>query len=107
MVTIIILVLILIFVAGNILFNIAYSAPDKSLLEKYRSTVESSLSTLEITDKVKISDEQREKHIVARHLRIAHLLSKNLDSEGAISSINDGLDIYPENELEGVQIEEK
>lgn len=87
-----------IFVAGNVLFNIAYSAPTTAMLEEYRDVVKDSLDTLVVGKQVSVTagGDQAREHFVARHLRLAQMFAKAGDFENATKSLEDGLERYPD-----------
>ncbi len=67
-----------IFVAGSIHFNIAFTAPNKVSLGKYRKTSQESLATLVFSEKINlpVGDEEVKKETIARAIRLAQLLSQ-------------------------------
>lgn len=86
-----------IFVVGSILFNIAYSAPNRATLEKYRAVAERSLDTLVFGRNVNIdpTSEAAQKQFVARHLRLAQMFAAAGDFNNARASLEDALQRYP------------
>lgn len=90
---------LIILVARGILFNIAYSAPNKRLFERYRKLVQQSLDTLTVAGDVPSTarDKQRQEHYVARRLRLAQICASTWDFDGAREWLQDGLEQCPDN----------
>lgn len=87
-----------IFVAGTVMFNIAYSAPNRTMLEKYRAIAEESLCTLVVGQEALkvLDDETLRKHLVTRHLRIAQLFARCGDFANAKKYLADVVKQYPD-----------
>lgn len=87
-----------VFVAGNIHFNIAYTAPNQVTLEKYRKLAQESLATLVFSEKINlpVGDEGVRKETVARAIRLAQLLTRMGNFSGAEEQIALALKKYPD-----------
>lgn len=87
-----------VFVAGNILFNIAYTAPNRAALEKYRKIAQESLAILAFSEKINlpVSDEGVRKETIARAIRLAQLLTQMGNFSGAEEQISLALKKYPD-----------
>lgn len=86
-----------VFVAGNINFNIAYTALGRTALEKHRDIAQESLATLTFSEKISLpaSDEKVEEETIARAIRLAQLLTQMGNFSGAEEQILLALKKYP------------
>jgi len=87
-----------VFVAGNIHFNIAYTAPNRVTMEKYRKIAQESLATLSFSEKINLPmhDEGVRKETIARAIRLAQLLTQMGNFSGAEEQISLALKKYPD-----------
>jgi len=81
------------FLASNVFFNIAFSAPTKSSLDQSRVLVQRSLGTI-VVKGAPTGEAAREQQI-ARYLRLAQLLSEMKNFAGAKSYLDEALQDYP------------
>lgn len=81
------------FLASNVFFNIAFSAPTKSSLDQSRSLVQRSLNTI-VVKGAPTREAAREQQI-ARYLRLAQLLADMQNFAAAKSYLDEALQGYP------------
>lgn len=87
-----------VFVAGNIHFNIAYTALNRTTLEKHRKVAQESLATLTFSEKISlpVDDEKVKEETIARAIRLAQLLTQMGNFSGAKEQISLALKKYPD-----------
>lgn len=81
------------FLANNVFFNIAFSAPTKSSLDRSPAVVQKSLGTI-VVKGAPTREAAREQQI-ARYLRLAQLLANIKNFAGAKSYLDEALQGYP------------
>lgn len=87
-----------VFVAGNIHFNISFTALNRTDLEKYRKVAQESLATLTFSEKISlpVNDAAVKEETIARAIRLAQLLTKMGNFSGAEEQIILALKKYPD-----------
>ena len=97
---------LVLFLAEDVFFNIAYSASNEGTLEEYRDTAERSLETIIVIAQGPAPADEVQVQRVARYLRLAQLLAEGGDFENARSYLEEGLVEIPENQglLEALEL---
>ena len=81
------------FLVGSIDHNIQFAAPINTF-EKYFPIVKNSIETYEAKNRV-VTDKDKDKHYVAKMLRLAQLMIDNGNYVLALAYVREGLDISP------------